>query len=74
MLPSTTNLLDLFIIKKTKDKRFNRHLLVRKLIKGELPVDILVYTPQETEKRLNMGDFFIEDIVKKGKILYESTK
>jgi uncharacterized protein len=65
---------DLFIIKKTRAKRFNRHLEVRGLIDGEIAADILVYTPKETERRLYLGDFFIEDIIKKGKILYESAR
>lgn len=65
---------DLFIIKKTRAKWLNRDLKVRNLIDGELPVDILVYTPKETKRRLDLGDFFIEDIIKRGKILYESAK
>ena len=36
-----------------------------------LGVDLLVRTPQEVEQRLQMGDFFLRDIVAKGKILYE---
>ena len=72
--PSKDSDFDLFIIKKTKEKRHSRQLKVRRLIKGELPVDILVYTPEETERRLKIGDFFIEDILKKGKVLYESAK
>jgi len=36
-----------------------------------LPMDILVYTPAEIEKRLAMGDFFIAEILTKGKVLYQ---
>lgn len=72
--PTADSDIDLFIIKKTKNDRYSRQLEVRKLIKGELPVDVLVYTPAEAAKRLQMGDFFIEDIYKKGKILYEAKK
>ncbi len=35
-----------------------------------MAIDILVYTPEEIKRRLDLEDFFIEDIVKKGKILY----
>jgi hypothetical protein len=31
-------------------------------------------TPKEIKKRLKMGDFFIEEILKKGKVLYEAKK
>lgn len=72
--PEQDSDVDLFIIKETKENRYFRQLKVRRLIKGELPVDILVYTPKEVEKRLAMEDFFIEDIIKKGKVLYEAKK
>jgi predicted nucleotidyltransferase len=35
------------------------------------PLDIIVKTRQEIERRLSFGDFFIEDIIDKGKVLYE---
>ncbi|RLD12793.1 nucleotidyltransferase domain-containing protein [candidate division KSB1 bacterium] len=35
------------------------------------PLDLLVKTKQDVEKRLKMGDYFIEDIMKKGQVLYE---
>ncbi|MHB2149862.1 nucleotidyltransferase domain-containing protein [Calditrichota bacterium LG25] len=35
------------------------------------PMDLIVKTKQEVERRLAMGDYFIEDIVYKGKVLYE---
>ncbi len=72
--PTEDSDVDLFIIKKTRENRHLRQLKVRRLIRGELPMDILVYTPQETKKRLKMGDFFIKDILEKGKVLYESAK
>lgn len=37
-----------------------------------VPIDILVYTPVEIETRLAMGDFFIREILEKGRVLYES--
>jgi len=43
----------------------------------QFPVDILVKTPKEVEEALRGGvdnGFFIREIVKKGKVLYERTK
>jgi hypothetical protein len=37
------------------------------------PVDILVRTPDEIEQALHRGDFFIEEIVSQGSVLYERT-
>lgn len=64
---------DLFIVKKTR--RSTRE--VAREIDGSLwgrtiPLDIIVYTPENVEKRLKTNDFFIRDIINKGKILHES--
>ncbi len=36
-----------------------------------IPMDILVRTPEEIEKRIEIGDYFIKNILKEGKVLYE---
>lgn len=62
---------DLLIIKKTKKPRTERHLeLDKMLLDRKLPLDILVYTPQEIKKRISFGDFFIKNILQQGEILY----
>jgi len=64
---------DLFIIKDTDERRIERKRKVRKIIWGSgAPVDILVYTPNEVERRRNIGDFFIDDIVTNGTSLYSA--
>ena len=40
-------------------------------IEHNVPIDILVYTPEEVKARLGMNDFFLREIMEKGKILYE---
>ena len=62
---------DFFIIKKTDKPRIERQREVsRLLIDREVPIDILVFTPKEAEKRKKMGDGFILDIIKTGKLVY----
>jgi predicted nucleotidyltransferase len=41
-----------------------------RIIERNIAVDFLVYRPDEFEKRLKMGDPFLESIIKEGKILY----
>ena len=36
-----------------------------------LPMDVLVYTPDEIEDRLVKKDFFVDEILAKGEVLYE---
>lgn len=63
---------DLFIIKKSKKRRIDRERELRTILFGnKFPaMDILIYTPKEVEKRLLIGDFFIKEILSKGKVFY----
>ena len=62
---------DFFIIKKTLKSRLERQREVsRLLIDRQVPIDILVYTPAEVEKRKKLGDSFILNIINSGKLVY----
>jgi len=63
--------IDMLIIKKTSKERIRRIQDILFMIDNGLPFEPLVYTPVEIKKRLKLGDFFIKDILNKGKILYE---
>ncbi len=40
--------------------------------KPKFPIDIMVRKPGELKKRLKMGDYFLRDVIEKGKVLYET--
>jgi len=67
--------IDILIIKETDEKRrVDRFIEVKRLIydsENEIPVSPLVLTIEEIKERLKMGDNFIEEILEKGKVLYE---
>jgi predicted nucleotidyltransferase len=44
---------------------------IRNRIAAGFPLDLLVRTDSEVRRRLSMGDFFIREIVEKGRVLYE---
>ena len=64
---------DLFIVKKSKKRRLDRdyELRIKLFGHGFPPLDLLIYTPLEIQKRLEIQDFFIQDILSQGKVLYE---
>ena len=67
--------IDLLIIKKTKESHYKRIPEARKYLHGiNQAFDILIMRPDEVEKRLKLGDFFIEEIIQKGKVLYATKK
>jgi len=41
-----------------------------RIIERNIPVDFLVYRPEEFEKRVEMGDPFLKAILREGKVLY----
>lgn len=63
--------LDMAIIKQT-DKRFlDRSLNILDLIGPGLAADFLVYTPEEFAIMAKDNDFVREEIIRKGKVVYE---
>ena len=71
--PTADSDVDLFIVKETQERKFDRQLKVRRIINGSLPVDILVYNNKELQERIALGDFFVKTILKKGKLLYDGS-
>ncbi len=70
--PTPDSDVDLMVVMETTARPVERAVEVgRQLIPRVFPVDIIVKTPDEIEHALKSGDFFIEEIVAQGKVLYE---
>lgn len=62
---------DLLIIKRETPLYGSERIReLSRIIERNIPVDFLVYRPEEFEKRVEMGDPFLKAIVKEGKVLY----
>lgn len=66
-----TSDLDLLVIKKTRKNFFARLKDIADICELDVGADILVYTPKEFELESVNNPFFREEILKKGKIIYE---
>jgi predicted nucleotidyltransferase len=71
--PTPDSDVDLLVIMRTKAKDVDRYVAVSNLLyPRQFPVDILVKTPREIEKESRKkGNFFLREILTKGKVLYE---
>ncbi|MEW6007371.1 MAG: nucleotidyltransferase domain-containing protein [bacterium] len=69
--PNKDSDVDFFIIKETKDTRELAREIDGSIFPRPFPIDIIVYCSKSVQKREAMGDFFIKDILNKGKLLYE---
>lgn len=64
--------IDLVIIKKTNKRFIDRLHEVRSLAEPHVGVNFIVYTPEETQTMTDQGHyFFVDEIMGKGKVLYE---
>lgn len=61
---------DLFIVKETDNIRECAREIDGSIFPRIFPIDLIVYTPEQVEKRKKIGDFFVKDILKKGRVLY----
>ncbi|MEK7534169.1 MAG: nucleotidyltransferase domain-containing protein [Patescibacteria group bacterium] len=71
--PHTDSDVDLFIVKESRKRQIDRMRELRMKLIGNnfLPMDLLIYTPKELDRRLAIGDFFVREIMEKGQVLYE---
>jgi len=73
--PKSDSDVDLFVVKDTKENPWRCLYKIRDYLDEiDEAFDIIVYTPKQLKKRLELGDYFIKDIIKKGKVLYEKQK
>lgn len=63
---------DLLIIMDTSLKERQQSLQIRRSLGVLFGLDLIVRTPKRLSQRLKMGDSFLEDVLKEGKVLYES--
>lgn len=64
--------IDLIIIKQTKEPKHTRTInLYKHLMNLQLPLDILVYTPQEYDTEINNPYSFLHTALINSKVVYE---
>ncbi len=68
--PGKNSDLDLLIILKHEGSPVKKASDIRMALPDEIPVDILVRTPERIQERLAINDFFIREIMERGKVLY----
>lgn len=63
---------DLLVVMDTSLKESVQALQIRQAINALFGLDLIVYTPENLEKRIAWGDSFLREITTQGIILYES--
>jgi predicted nucleotidyltransferase len=68
--PNTDSDVDLLVVMPFEGDSAHKALEIRSRVHEDFPVDLLVRTPAQIEQRLHWNDWFIREIMEKGKILY----
>lgn len=69
--PGPDSDVDLFVIKETENTRDFARKIDRSIFPRPFPIDLIVYRPKYVNDKFASGDFFIRNILTKGKVLYE---
>ena len=70
--PDAESDVDLLVVMPARN-HIDQAVRIRQAIPAPFPLDLLVRRPQTLEWRLKAGDSFLQEIVTRGKVLYEKT-
>lgn len=74
--PTQVSDVDLLVIMESslKERQLSERQLSQKIrtsINYQFGLDLIIKTPESLSNRIEMGDFFLKEVMQKGKILYE---
>lgn len=70
--PNSDSDVDLMVILPFEGRPLDKTLEILNRVPYRFPLDLIVKTPDEVRRRLDMHDWFMHDVVEKGKVLYEA--
>ncbi len=68
--PTRDSDIDLFVVANIPGLGAERIRVVLRAIEDNVPVDVVVRTPEEVERSLQGRDWFVKEVFQKGKVLY----
>ena len=70
--PTEDSDVDLLVVMPFDRRQGRKSLEIRRAIPSGFPMDLIVRTPEFIAQRLAWGDCFTQEIVTRGKVLYEA--
>ena len=65
---------DILVIMHTRQKPFWQSVEILQSIARKFPLDLIVKTPEDFERRAEWGDPLVADIIEHGVVMYESSR
>jgi predicted nucleotidyltransferase len=63
---------DMLVVMNTPLKDVQQAIQICQQIDYRFGLDLIVHTPKYLQQRLEIGDWFLRDVIKEGKVLYET--
>lgn len=63
---------DLLVVMETPLKEVEQAIKICLQIEYRFGLDLIVHTPQKLAERVDMGDWFLRDVLDEGRVVYES--
>ena len=70
--PSPDSDVDLLVIMPHKGRATDRAVEINSRLEHHFPIDVIVRSPRDVQKRLRWNDYFLREVTEKGVVLYES--
>ncbi len=70
--PTVESDLDLLVVMPFEGSPLAQAVNISRRLKLMIPLDLIVRTRQQVNERLAMDDFFMREIVERGKVMYEA--
>jgi len=64
---------DLLVVVPFGDKSWDMAARIRGRVRPRFPLDLIVRSPGQLRRRLAMGDVFLREVTRHGKVLYEAS-
>ena len=63
---------DLLVVMETPLREVQQAIQISQEIEYRFGLDLIVHTPNYLAERLKLGDWFLRDVLKEGKVLYDA--
>jgi predicted nucleotidyltransferase len=70
--PTEHSDVDLLVIMPHRGSAVTQAVEIEMKVRAPFPLDLLVRTPQKVRQRLALDDWFLRDVLEKGRVLYET--
>ncbi len=68
--PTPDSDIDLLVVMPFAGKPVLKSVEILNTLNPDFPIDLIVRTPEDLDRRLALNDFFLQEIIREGKVLY----